>query len=42
MPARPLREEQKKLAHIARLPKLAQEVKNLRARLDQLESGESS
>ncbi|MDG1357999.1 MAG: UDP-3-O-(3-hydroxymyristoyl)glucosamine N-acyltransferase [Akkermansiaceae bacterium] len=42
MPARPLREEQKKLAHIARLPKLAQEVKNLRARLDQLESGQSS
>ena len=41
MPARPLREEQKKLAHIARLPKLAQEVKNLRARLDQLESGEN-
>jgi len=38
MPARPIREEQKKLAHIARLPKLAQEVKNLRARLDQLES----
>jgi UDP-3-O-[3-hydroxymyristoyl] glucosamine N-acyltransferase len=42
MPARPLREEQKKLAHIARLPKLSQEVKILRARLDQLESGEGS
>lgn len=42
MPARPIREEQKKLAHIARLPKLAQEVKNLRARLDQLESGGTS
>ena len=42
MPARPLREEQKKLAHIARLPKLAQEVKNLRNRLDQLESGEAA
>jgi UDP-3-O-[3-hydroxymyristoyl] glucosamine N-acyltransferase len=42
MPARPIREEQKKLAHIARLPKLAQEVKNLRARLDQLESDGTS
>jgi UDP-3-O-[3-hydroxymyristoyl] glucosamine N-acyltransferase len=41
-PARPLREEQKKIAHVARLPKLAQEVKNLRARLEQLESGEGS
>ena len=42
MPARPLREEQKKLAHLARLPKLAQEVKNLRARLDQIESQDAT
>ncbi|MGB2402858.1 MAG: UDP-3-O-(3-hydroxymyristoyl)glucosamine N-acyltransferase [Akkermansiaceae bacterium] len=42
MPARPIREEQKKLALIARLPKLAQEVKNLRARLDHLESDETT
>lgn len=40
MPARPLREEQKKLAYMARLPKLVQELKDLRQRVDELESGE--
>lgn len=42
MPARPLREEQKKLAYVARLPKLAQELKDLRQRIDELESGRNS
>lgn len=41
MPARPLREEQKKLAYIARLPKFAQELKDLRKRIDDLQSGMS-
>jgi UDP-3-O-[3-hydroxymyristoyl] glucosamine N-acyltransferase len=41
MPARPLREEQKKLAYIARLPKFAQELKDLRKQIDDLQSGSS-
>ncbi|MGB0992782.1 MAG: UDP-3-O-(3-hydroxymyristoyl)glucosamine N-acyltransferase [Akkermansiaceae bacterium] len=36
MPARPLRQEQKKLAALARLPKLMAEVKELKKRLDDL------
>lgn len=38
-PARPLREEQKKLAYLARLPKLVKEIKALQRRIDELESG---
>lgn len=37
-PARPIREEQKKLAHVARLPRLAKEVKDLQRRIEDLES----
>lgn len=37
MPARPLREEQKKMALVARLPKLAAQVKELQKRLDAME-----
>jgi len=39
MPARPLREEQKKLASVARLPKLVKELRDLRHRIEELESG---
>jgi len=38
MPARPMREELKKMANVARLPKLRVEVKELRRRLDEIES----
>lgn len=37
MPARPLREEQKKMALLSRLPKLVAQVKDLQSRLDALE-----
>lgn len=40
-PARPMREEQKKLAHMSRLPKIVQELKDLCQRVDKLESDES-
>lgn len=39
MPARPIREEQKKQAHLARLPRLAKELKDLQRRIEELESG---
>ena len=38
VPARPIREEQKKRALTARLPKLVEQVKELQRRLDELES----
>ena len=38
MPARPMREQLKKMASVARLPKLLTEVKELRRRLDEIES----
>ena len=37
VPARPIREEQKKRALTARLPKLVEQVKELQRRLDELE-----
>ena len=39
MPARPIQEEQKKLAHLSRLPKLSKQLKELARRVDELESG---
>ncbi|MCP5535529.1 MAG: UDP-3-O-(3-hydroxymyristoyl)glucosamine N-acyltransferase [Akkermansiaceae bacterium] len=41
MPARKIKETLKVKAHVARLPKLAATVRELRSRLDQLESGQS-
>ncbi len=38
MPARPMREELKKMAYVSRIPKLFAEVKELRRRLDEKES----
>lgn len=38
MPARPIQEEQKKLAHLSRLPKLSKQLKELARRVEDLES----
>lgn len=40
-PARPMREEQKKLAYASRLPQIVQELKDLRQRVEDLESNGS-